>query len=192
MTLQVDVGFGSSRIVSEGDAGQRAGRAVYRLRGGAVNGGEVEVRLIENTVYIHGNRTGLEWLGVLSDFYRADAFQTAARDWLSSPYDPRSSWADGLTMNWLVAGFIPGGAKRLDEETQIDCVQAVGIDVVGLPGSETAGETGMLYVASKAPSLPIRYTSSGGFAGTLRFSGWDKPLPVVTPQKSVPLADFHH
>jgi len=156
---------------------------------GSYDGGRAEIRLVDCTVYIKGNRAALMGVLALGDLglTRAQAKRYAGR-WISIPRGDHlyARMADGLTLASLVHEVSPQRnlelVRRKSHGTQL-------VDVVSVGSGSFGGDTTLTALA-RGKHLPVATSDFIGYGNgdNGRFTGWNERLNVQAPATSTPIS----
>jgi hypothetical protein len=102
----------------------------------------------------------------------------------------------GDTLSSALHEASPTGTLTRTSTQTVDGQQVVGI-VGGLPSASPSGATGSvtMYVAAKAPYLPVADVTQGTLNGqhasvTVTFSQWREPVAVIAPSSATPVSSL--
>jgi len=155
---------GSKHFAVDIDAGATAGQG--RL---TIQGGQVDIRFVDNTVYFRGNRAGLLAFGT-----PRSALKQAAGKWIKLPTTSDASLRALVSVHAFMAQILSSHGKLAKGATTTINGQSVYGIVDTRPGTG-----GTLYVAATGPALPVRLLGSKG--QTLDFSNYNEPVTVTAP-----------
>lgn len=155
--------------------------------------GAVEIRLVNDTLYVHGDVQGL----VNALQLTLPQAERSAGHWISITsssgeglYDEQlyGRLADGLTLASIIHDAAPGGTlksfTKTSNGTQFLVVRGASLDM-----SANSADAELVATASGKP-LPVAFSSAQGPANwtEVRFSKWNEPVNVQAPANAVPIA----
>lgn len=169
-------GAKSVRIKGAGGSGSQRFALDVRYSGtGAVGtvgvGGQtVELRKVGQVVYLRGSR----------EFWTGTSGAAAARQltgkWLRTPLTDKrfAELAEITDLSKAAEGILkPDGKVAKGGTRTINGTEAIGLT--------TAGQDGVLYIATEGEPYPLRIEGGSGETGGLDFSEYGKPLTVQAP-----------
>lgn len=155
---------GGKHFAVDIDAGASSGQG--RL---TIQGGRVDIRFVDNTVYFRGNRAGLLAFGT-----PRSAVKQAAGKWIKLPTTSDASLRALVSVHTFLTQILSHhGTLAKGRATTIN-----GQSVYGIVDTRS-GSGGTLYVATTGPALPVRLLGSKG--QTLDFSNYNEPVTVTAP-----------
>jgi hypothetical protein len=144
--------------------------------------GAVKIRLVNDTVYVHGDVQGL----VTALGLTLPQAERYAGQWISIPKDDRfyAQTADGLTLASIVHDFAPRAGQKLVNQ------KSRGTRLVAFRGVTPDGGSEHLSARASGKPLPAYFTQSSGPASWTsgHFSKWNEPVTVTAPASSTPIA----
>lgn len=146
-----------------------------------INGGTMEVRLLEGTTYVKAEASTFEKLGVPT----AQAGMIGGK-WLKSGGASSQFAAFGqfLELDQLFDSLLtPEGELEKGDTTDIEGEAAIAL----VDNAETGGT---LYIATTGDPLPLRITKSGSGGGQVDFTEYDADVTVTAPDGALDISSF--
>ena len=146
-----------------------------------INGGTLEVRLVDGTTYVKGEASTFEKLG-------APAAQAAiiGGKWLKSGGAASQFAAFGqfLDLDQLFESLLqPEGDIEKGDTTEIEGRAA--LELV-----DKAESGGSLFIATTGDPLPLRISKSGSGGGQVDFNEYDADVTVAVPDGALDISQF--
>jgi hypothetical protein len=143
-----------------------------------INGGTLEIRLLEGTAYVKGEAETFTKLGA-----SATQAQLVGGKWLKSSADGGefAAFTEFLDVDSLFESLLkPDGEVKTGETTTID-----GEEVLALVDS---ADSGKLYVATHGDPLPLRVEKGGEGGGKVDFTDYGDDIDVEVPAGAIDIS----
>jgi hypothetical protein len=163
------VAQGKDTLGLDVQAGLTSGQGELR-----VGGGEVQLRLVNGTIYLNGDVKGLVALG-----FPKQTATASANKWIGAQASATSLSAL-LSFSDLVKSIVtPHGTVVAGRTTTVN-----GVSVYTLVDKTKDG--GTLYIATTGEPLPVQVVNAKPHE-KLSFSEWSAPISVTPPAKVIPV-----
>jgi hypothetical protein len=146
-----------------------------------IDGGDMEVRLVDGTTYVKADASTFEKLGA-----PAAQAQIIGGKWLKSGGAASQFAAFGqfLDLDQVFESLLePQGEIEKGEETEINGDAAIAL-------VDTAESGGTLYIATTGDAVPLRISKEGADGGEINFTEYDAEVTVVVPDGALDISQF--
>jgi hypothetical protein len=146
-----------------------------------INGGEMEVRLVDGTTYVKAEASTFEKLGA-----PAAQAQIIGGKWLKSGGATSQFAAFGqfLDLDQVFDSLLePEGDIEKGDETEINGDAAIAL-------IDKADSGGTLYIATTGDPVPLRISKSGSGGGQIDFTEYDADVTVAVPDGALDISQF--
>lgn len=146
-----------------------------------INGGTLEVRLVDGTTYVKAEASTFEKLGA-----PAAQAQIIGGKWLKSggAAGQFASFGQFLDLSQVFDALLkPEGEVEKGDKTEINGRAAIAL-------VDTAQSGGTLYVATTGDPVPLRISKGGTGGGQVDFTEYDADVTVAVPDGAVDISQL--